>query len=208
MKRFAKMITAVFMTAAMTTSVFRAAVDITGVTVNSDGTVSAEVTVTEPEENMQYTMLVYKTDDAGSCTIDDAVYINQLKSGEYSDTSEGVSFVITLDVAEGQKYLLRLGATETQTPDEYAFDSTTDTTGGGTSGGETTGLYGDADLNGVLTANDSAVVLSGALDSSFEIKAEFELVDVDGDGEITASDAAQILTKVLNSAYGFSVESE
>ncbi|MCC8097621.1 MAG: hypothetical protein LIO44_03490, partial [Eubacterium sp.] len=147
MKRFAKIITAVFVTAAMTTSVFGAAVDITGVTVNSDGTVSAEVTVTEPEENMQYTMLVYKTDDAGSYTIDDAVYINQLKTGEYSDTSAGVSFDITLDVAEGQKYLLRLGATETQTPDEYAFDSTTDTTGGGTSSGELTGLYGDADLN-------------------------------------------------------------
>ncbi|MCD8089574.1 MAG: hypothetical protein LUD81_02950 [Clostridiales bacterium] len=205
MKKFVKIIVSALTIAAMNTSVFGAAVDISGVTVNSDGTVSAEVTVTDPEEDMQYTMLVYKTDSEGGYTTDDAVYINQLKSGEYSESSEGVSFDITLDIAEGQKYLLRLGATETETPDEYAFDSTTDTTGGG-SGGEITGLYGDADLNGVLTANDPAVVLNGVLDSSFVIKAEFELTDVDGDGELTAADAAQILSKVLNSAYSFTVE--
>lgn len=204
MKKFSAVLISAVTIAVMTASVFAAAVDITGVTVNSDGTVSAEVTVTDPEEDMQYTMLVYKTDDEGAYTIDDAVYINQLKSGEYSDTTEGVSFDITLDVVENQKYLLRVGETETQASDEYPFDITTDTTGGG--GSEATGLYGDADLSGVVTANDTAVVLSNVLDSAFEIKAEFEFVDVDGDGEITASDAAQIFSKVLDSAYSFTVE--
>lgn len=64
-------------------------------------------------------------------------------------------------------------------------------------------LFGDADMNGVLTAADSAVVLKKALDDKFIMpieKAEpvkySKIVDVDGDNEITVKDASIILNIV------------
>ncbi|MCD8158144.1 MAG: carbohydrate-binding domain-containing protein [Clostridiales bacterium] len=64
---------------------------------------------------------------------------------------------------------------------------------------------GDADGNGVLTANDSARVLSYVLDSESVVMTDEEMENADADksGEITAYDALIILMKVLNSAYQF-----
>ncbi|MCD7778686.1 MAG: dockerin type I repeat-containing protein, partial [Clostridiales bacterium] len=64
---------------------------------------------------------------------------------------------------------------------------------------------GDADGNGVLTANDSARVLSYVLDSESVVMTDEEMENADADksGEITAYDASIILMKVLNSAYQF-----
>lgn len=69
-------------------------------------------------------------------------------------------------------------------------------------------LYGDADSNGVLAANDSAKILQYVLDKGSVDMTKDELVkaDVNGDGAITADDAAQVLQKVLVNTYTFAVE--
>ncbi|MCD7778528.1 MAG: hypothetical protein LUH47_08500, partial [Clostridiales bacterium] len=60
---------------------------------------------------------------------------------------------------------------------------------------------GDADSNGALTANDSAVILAKVLNSDFTMAVEKDnsdgidyvyKVDADGDGVLTANDAAMI----------------
>ncbi len=68
-------------------------------------------------------------------------------------------------------------------------------------------IYGDADNNGILTANDSAVVLNKVLNSDFQMNIDDKYADVDSAGNITANDAAMILMKVLNAAYVFPAES-
>ncbi len=67
-------------------------------------------------------------------------------------------------------------------------------------------IYGDADNNGTLTANDSAMVLQKVIDPEFQLSIDDEYADVDGDGSLTANDAAMILMKVLNIAYVFPAE--
>jgi len=64
---------------------------------------------------------------------------------------------------------------------------------------------GDADVNGIIDAQDAAIVLSYSLNSSeFDMKAEERAVDVDGiPYSIDANDAAWILTKVLDNSRIF-----
>ncbi len=71
---------------------------------------------------------------------------------------------------------------------------------------EDEGIYGDADSNGALTANDAAIVLAGVIDPDFEIPAAFKYVDVNEDEIITAADAALILAKVLDVSVDFPAE--
>lgn len=71
-----------------------------------------------------------------------------------------------------------------------------------------TGLWGDADMSGLLTANDASAVLAYVLnpalaDSDYY---DFRGCDVDDNGEITAADASMILQKVLDSEYTFPAE--
>ncbi|MCD8090466.1 MAG: carbohydrate-binding domain-containing protein [Clostridiales bacterium] len=67
------------------------------------------------------------------------------------------------------------------------------------------GVLGDADGNGYLTANDSAVALQYAVNSEVLSLTDEQLENADADksGEISAYDAALILSKVLNAAYEF-----
>lgn len=176
-------------------SVSGAEIDITNAEINGDGYVSVGVSVEDAEENMSYTMLVLKADESGSYTLENLVYLNQLNEGEYTEAEDGsLSFTMAF-AAESGSYLVKVGGTAVSEPDSYE-----------TGGGEDDFLYGDSDLNGVLTANDSAIALMKALSSDFEAKAELRVIDVNGDGEIGADDSAEILSKVLNSAYKFSVE--
>jgi hypothetical protein len=75
-------------------------------------------------------------------------------------------------------------------------------------------LYGDADNNGLLTANDASVVLQKVLNDDFELPIQtatdnyMNYIDVDGNKILTANDAASILQKVLNLDYKFPVESD
>lgn len=74
---------------------------------------------------------------------------------------------------------------------------------------ETGTLYGDADGNGILSANDAAVILNavimGAEASEEDIINNY---DVDFSGILTANDASTLLYKVLNNGYTMPVEVE
>jgi hypothetical protein len=78
--------------------------------------------------------------------------------------------------------------------------------------GETEYLYGDADNNGILTANDAAVVLQKTLDGDYITELEnvcddyLKYLDVDCSGILTANDAAIILQKTLSGDYLMPVE--
>lgn len=69
-------------------------------------------------------------------------------------------------------------------------------------------LYGDADSNGVLAANDSAKILQYVLNKTAVTMTEEELIksDVNNDGIISAADSADVLQKVLVNTYLFNVE--
>lgn len=73
----------------------------------------------------------------------------------------------------------------------------------------TSGVLGDVDGNGIITANDSAVVLQYVLNPAFDTEGRynFDVADVDGIAGITASDSALILQKALRSTTKF-VEAE
>lgn len=64
-------------------------------------------------------------------------------------------------------------------------------------------IYGDADGNGSLTANDSAVILQKVLNNSYNMPIEskthnyLQYIDVNCDSILTAADAAEVLQKVL-----------
>ncbi len=70
-------------------------------------------------------------------------------------------------------------------------------------------VYGDADGDGILAADDAAMVLQKVLVNTYKLPLEdktkdyMNYVDVDRDGYITASDAAYILQKVLISSFAF-----
>lgn len=68
-------------------------------------------------------------------------------------------------------------------------------------------VYGDADGNGILTANDSALMLYKLLNDDYVLPGEssgndyIEITDVDNDGVLTANDCALVLKKVLNIGF-------
>ncbi len=68
-------------------------------------------------------------------------------------------------------------------------------------------VYGDADADNVLSANDASVTLQKVLISTYKMPLEnktddyMDILDVDRDGSLTAADAAYILQKVLISTF-------
>ena len=64
-------------------------------------------------------------------------------------------------------------------------------------------LFGDADVDGMITASDAAELMQKVLDGSHKMPLEkktkyfMEYVDVDGDTVLTASDSAIVMQKVL-----------
>ncbi len=71
-----------------------------------------------------------------------------------------------------------------------------------------TGLWGDADKSGILTANDASAVLAYVLDPTLVNNDNYDFAgcDVDDSGDITAADAAMILQKVLDAGFVFPAE--
>ena len=73
-------------------------------------------------------------------------------------------------------------------------------------------VYGDADGNGKVEANDAAVTLQKALVSTFKMPIEnktsnwLKYTDVDNDSSIGANDSIVILQKTLSSTYQMPVE--
>ena len=74
-------------------------------------------------------------------------------------------------------------------------------------------MYGDANADGKLAADDSAFVMQKVLNGSFKMPIEektekfLTYVDVDGGG-LSATDCANIMQKVLNSSFMMPVEAE
>ena len=75
-------------------------------------------------------------------------------------------------------------------------------------------MYGDADISGVLTAADSAMVLQKVLNDSFKMSVEdvkkdyMSVVDADQNKVLTAADSTVILQKVLNDSFRMPIESQ
>ncbi|MCD8089015.1 MAG: dockerin type I domain-containing protein [Clostridiales bacterium] len=90
------------------------------------------------------------------------------------------------------------GDDDDETTTESSTETTTEDDGS---------LKGDVDGNGVLTANDAAVLLYYVINDETAANPAWNIssatADVDGDGSYSASDAAQILAKVLNMAYEY-----
>ncbi|MCD8214775.1 MAG: dockerin type I domain-containing protein [Clostridiales bacterium] len=91
--------------------------------------------------------------------------------------------------------------TTTESTTETTTESTTETPTETETESTESGIAGDVDGNGVLTANDAAAMLHYVLTG--EAKDTWNTSDIDGDGESTANDAAKILRKVLNSAHSY-----
>lgn len=72
---------------------------------------------------------------------------------------------------------------------------------------ETTLLYGDADVNNSITANDASLILAKVLDKNKSMPIEkktteyMKYVDVDGNGILTAKDASMVLQKALDDNF-------
>ena len=63
-------------------------------------------------------------------------------------------------------------------------------------------IFGDVNGNGIVDANDSALVLQRVLSSAFELPIyDIDIADVNADGSLTAADSAEILQKTLVSTY-------
>ncbi len=73
-------------------------------------------------------------------------------------------------------------------------------------------IYGDANGDGKVQADDAAAVLQKTLNSAYKMEIEdktdeyLTVVDVDGDKSITAADSVFIMQKVLDGAFKFKVE--
>ena len=69
-------------------------------------------------------------------------------------------------------------------------------------------LYGDADSNSKIEANDSAMILQYVLNkSALTVDEKFETrCDVDGESGVTANDATNVLQKTLNGSFMMPVE--
>ena len=76
------------------------------------------------------------------------------------------------------------------------------------------GIYGDADADNILSANDASIVLQKVLDRNFKMNIEektkdyMNYIDVDKNNILTAFDAATILKKVLNKTFLMPIESD
>ncbi len=129
---------------------------------------------------------------------------------EYGNTNNGEAFATTPDAT--------LGIPDTTLSDEDAAVMTSDDVIAAYLAGWTpvhysyelrfTGMWGDADKSGILTANDASAVLAYVLDASLAENDNYDFAgcDVDDSGEITAADAAMILQKVLDADFAFPVE--
>ncbi len=75
-------------------------------------------------------------------------------------------------------------------------------------------VYGDADTDGTITADDAANIVQKVLDYDMVLPVErkyvdyLAIVDVDGSGTITSQDAAMVLKKSLDNSYILPVEQQ
>ena len=178
--------------------------ELNSVVMSDDGTVRVTGVINEPAENQRYTIMVTKNNGDGSYNLEDTVYIDQKNTEEVAVNNGVFSFSFKSNIQNGEEYLLKIGGTDIDTPTSKNFASSSD-------GGKKI-RYGDVDNDGVITANDSAVLLQYVLNKNsvdsaiLESEGFQERSDVTGSGELTAEQAAYILQKVLNSSFKFPIE--
>lgn len=118
----------------------------------------------------------------------------------------------TTTVTETENTTEDTTVTETESSTESTTVTETDSSTESTSQTEYEPLYGDADANGIISANDAAMILNKVLDNTFIADLEkkldnaFEYLDVNSDNTLTAGDAAAVLSKALNNLYIFEAE--
>lgn len=127
------------------------------------------------------------------------VYIDQFQPEIDENNSFSFSFKYAAWAEAEKLYYLRIGGTNAATADGMLIVAS--------QGGEVTVIYGDADMDKIITASDSLAVLAKVLDDSFKLKIENTVedyatyIDINGNGVIDVLDAAAILLKTLNSSY-------
>lgn len=178
--------------------------ELNSVVMSEDGTVKVTGVINEPAENQRYTIMVTKNKGDSSYTLEDIVYIDQKNTEEVTVNNGVFSFSFKSNIQNGEEYLLKIGGTDIDTPTSKNFVSSSE--------GSDKIIYGDVDNDGVITANDSAVLLQYVLNKNsvdstiIESEGFQERSDVTGSGELTAEQAAYILQKVLNNSFKFPVE--
>jgi len=157
--------------------------------------VNIYATVNNAVENQNITVMIAELLN-NTVNYDSIVYINQFDNIAFNDSNFNINFKFDFD--ENKKYAFYLGGSNIDSPSVYYTRTENDKDI----------LYGDADLNGVITANDSATVLKYILNKdNFTAENKFlKTADVDLTGTITANDASCIITKVLDSDYVFVAE--
>ncbi|MCD8158934.1 MAG: hypothetical protein LUD77_08580 [Clostridiales bacterium] len=146
-----------------------------------------------------------------------ANYLTDADSDGKNDSAynNGVIFSLVLTAVSAASADEVAAAVSTGTPSAGAFgnadgEEITVTIEGNTSGSsEETGLRGDVDNNGIITANDAACLLTYVLNND-NLNSSWVVTDyvanVNGDETIDAADVAEIMSKVLNSTYVFSAD--
>jgi hypothetical protein len=156
-----------------------------------DESVICTGSLTDGVDGQTIVAMVYNIDT------DEIAYINQIEA----DKNGNFRLVLDMDsIAEGY-YAVRLGGKEISKADEVRL-------GAYTSGMAV--LWGDADGNNFIDANDAAYTLQYSLDSASLSPTPQQILamDVSKEGYITANEAAQILQKSLNLSYMLPVEEE
>lgn len=125
--------------------------------------------------------------------------VTYIDAFEITDGRFNSEFYLSDSAQRNKSYILRVGATNVENPTYGIFvykDNQMEI------------LYGDVDLDGVLTSSDAATVLQyvNNTDSIDFSELQLKAANVTGDDFLSAGDAAQILAKVLNSDYKFLVE--
>jgi len=160
-----------------------------------DNNINIYATINNSVENQSITVMAAELLN-DTINYDSIVYINQFDDIAFSDNNFNINFKFDFD--KNRKYVFYLGGSNIDIPSVYYIGEEN----------HDNILYGDADFDGVITANDCATVLKYVLDNdNFAVDSKFiKTADVDLTGIITANDVSCIMTKVLNNDYVFKAE--
>ncbi|MCD7904163.1 MAG: hypothetical protein LUG24_00965 [Clostridiales bacterium] len=144
-----------------------------------------------------------------------ANYLNDADGDGANDSAynNGVIFSLIVTPVTAASADEAMAAISTGTPSAGAFGDSSgeevDVTINGNITSTETGLRGDVDQNGIITANDAACLLAYVLNNE-TLNPNWDVSDyianVTGDDSIDAADVAEIMSKVLDSAYVFTAD--
>lgn len=168
--------------------------------IDNNGKITLKGRVKNPVENQQLVLLVENLSYTEKYQYDNEryMYINQTDANCNSIGSYEISFDLSyLDFDTKNVYMARLGGTSIDTPFEILILVT---------GQSSECIWGDVNLDGIITANDAAITLQYVLTRLDLLPSQITAMRVTQADIITADNAAHILYKALNSMYKFPVE--